>query len=383
MVINKLESEFMDTIDINKHQDFADTGSNAINVTDLVESLGKRLNQRSENDFKKELEDLLKIIEDAFKPKMYAKEVVNGISVEWQCYGEELHNNISFVKDIVNKYLEGKIGLCYNLIDEWWKGKDEKLGTISRLLETDSVKRGTTYFRMRTKDDTQFKIEDMFHVPFEKRGKVGNERYSVSGFPCLYMGSSFYVCWEEMGRPDLKDIVVSSLRCTTSDIRLLDLRFPPKIENKVQLENFLVLLPIIVACSIMVRKSDKDSKFKAEYILPQLILHSIIQATGNDYRYDGIIYTTTKSNRFFEDPSLLENVVIPVKKTDTKGQCPTLSKWFMITPPLYLEREMMKNPTDFTLTYTERYEYEASIFGMAEAVIKKITPQRVEVPSTK
>lgn len=122
---------------------------------------------------------------------------------------------------------------------------------------------------------------------------------------------------------------------------------------------------------------------KAEYILPQLILHSIIQTTGNDYRYGGIIYTTTKSDLFFDNMSLMENVVIPVKNTKTKGQCPTLSKWFVITPSLYLEREMMKNPSDFTLIYTERDEYEVSVFGMAEAVIKKITPQRVDVSSTK
>lgn len=372
----------IDTIDLTTFRHQEDGADNVVNVEDLVVTLSNRLNQRSDEEFKEELKDLLKIIKTAFKSKSYAT-FGKDISIEPQCFRKDLLRNLKFVGDVVNNYLDGKVGQCYHMIEEWWIGSDKELGMVSRLPASYCLKKDSKYYRMRIKDDTEFTIKDMFHVPFEKRGKVGNERYSVSGFPCLYMGSSFYVCWEEMGRPDLKDIVASSLLCTENDIRLLDLRFPPKIDDKNQLENFLVLLPIIVACSIMVRKSDKDSKFKAEYILPQLILHSIIQAIGNDYRYDGIIYTTTKSNRFFEDPSLLENVVIPVKKTDTKGQCPTLSKWFMITPPLYLEREMMKNPTDFTLTYTERYEYEASIFGMAEAVIKKITPQRVEVPSTK
>lgn len=365
------------TIDINTFRNQGDVVDNFIDVDALVRNLSNRLNQRSNNDFQEELKDLLTIIEDSMKSKIYAK-TETCTSIEWQCYGEELLDNISFVKNVVDKYLEGRIGQCYNMLDEWWDGKGSELGMASRLLKTTFCKKNLLYYRMRIKDNTEFTIKDMFHVPFEKRGKVGNERYSVSGFPCLYMGSSFYVCWEEMGRPDLKDIVASSLQCTENDVRLLDLRFPPKIDDKDQLENFLVLLPVIIACSVMVRKSDKDSKFKAEYILPQLILHSIIQTTGNDYRYDGIIYTTTKSDLLFDNMSLMENVVIPVKNTKPKGQCPTLSKWFVITPPLYLEREMMKNPTDFTLTYTEMTEYDASAFSMAEAVIKKKTPQPVE-----
>lgn len=367
----------METIDIYKHQDFGDTVSNPIDVNALITTLRNRLTQRSDKDFKDELKDLLKIIKGAIKPKLYAT-IGNGISIGPQDYRKELLRNISFVNNVVDQYLDGRIGQCYSMLDDWWNGKGKAIGVRSMLFNIFRPGNSDRYFRMRIKDDTEFTTKDMFHVPFEKRGKVGNERYSVSGFPCLYMGSSFYVCWEELGRPDLKDIVASSLRFTYDDVRLLDLRLTQVIEDKIQLENFLILLPIIVACSIMVRKSDKDSKFKAEYILPQLILHSIIQTTDNDYRYDGIIYTTTKSDLFFDDLSLMENVVIPVKKSGKEGHCSTLLQWFKITPPVYLEREMMKNPTDFTLSYTEMTEYDASIFGMAEAVIKKITPQLVE-----
>lgn len=372
----------METIDIYKHQDFEDTGSNAVDVNVLVKKLRNRLTQRSDKNFKDELKDLLKIIKGTLKPKKYAI-IGNGISIGPQDYRKELLRNISLVNNVVDKYLDGRISQCYIMLDDWWNGKGKAIGVRSMPFNIFRPGDRDKYFRMRIKDDSEFTTKDMFHVPFEKRGKVGNERYSVSGFPCLYIGSSFYVCWEEMGRPDLKDIVASSLRCTYDDVRLLDLRLTQVIKDNIQLENFLVLLPVIVACSVMVRKSDKDSKFKAEYILPQLILHSIIQTTGNNYRYDGIIYTTTKSDLFFDDLSLMENVVIPVKKSGNEGHCSTLLQWFKITPPVYLEREMMKNPTDFTLSYTEMTEYDASIFGMAEEVIEKKKYQRVEVSSKK
>lgn len=369
---------FMETIDIYKHNDHEGYKNNSIDINSLIEKLKQKLNQRSDNVYQKELEDVLKILETTFQTKKNA--VLNeDISVEWQCYGDELLSNVKILRNIIDHYLNGKICMCYNQINKWWKGSKRTPGVRARLLKTSYTTKGKKYFRIRIKDDMEeFAVKDLFHVPFEKRGKIGNERYSVPGFPCLYLGSSLYICWEEMGKPALKDVVASSLQCTEDGIRLLDLRIQQTIEDKTQLENYLVILPFIVACSISVRKKDRDNKFKEEYILPQLLLHSIIQTSDKDYRYDGIIYTSTKPNLFYDDASLIENLVIPVKKSAPSGHCSTLSKWFRITQPLYLEREMMKNPTDFTLLYTERDEYEASIFGMAESFIRKIKHNWVE-----
>ena len=365
---------FMETIDIYNHNNHEGYNNNSIDINSLIEKLKQKLNRRSDNVYQEELEDVLKILETTFHTKMNVV-LKDGISVEWQCYGDELLNNINLLRNIIDQYLNGKICSCYDKINKWWKGSKNNLGARARLLSTSYIAKGKKFFRIRIKDDMEdFTAKDLFHVPFEKRGKIGNERYSVPGFPCLYLGTSLYICWEEMGKPALKDVVASSLQCTEDGIRLFDLRIQQTIKDKTQLENYLVILPFIVACSISVRKKDKDNKFKEEYILPQLLLHSIIQTSNKDYRYDGIIYTSTKSNLFFDDPSLIDNLVIPVKKAAPSGHCSTLSKWFRITPPLYLEREMMKNPTDFTLLYSERDEYEASIFGMAECFIKQTKP---------
>ena len=55
-------------------------------------------------------------------------------------------------------------------------------------------------YRIRS-DRSEFKIPDrgdIFHVPFEKRRLVGNQRYSIAGLPCLYLRSSLWICWEEL-----------------------------------------------------------------------------------------------------------------------------------------------------------------------------------------
>lgn len=34
-----------------------------------------------------------------------------------------------------------------------------------------------------------FTKDEMFHIPYDKRNLVGNQRYSLSGLPCLYLGA--------------------------------------------------------------------------------------------------------------------------------------------------------------------------------------------------
>ena len=59
-------------------------------------------------------------------------------------------------------------------------------------------------YRMRISKETLSK-EKMFHVPFNMREKVSSARFSIPGFPCLYLGTSLerpnflsnsYLCFE-------------------------------------------------------------------------------------------------------------------------------------------------------------------------------------------
>src|SRR5579871_1938235 len=66
----------------------------------------------------------------------------------------------------------------------------------------------------------------IFHMPFELRHKVSSNRYSISGLPCLYLGGSLWVCWEELQRPDFHSLQVARFRYA-EPINLLDFGFRP------------------------------------------------------------------------------------------------------------------------------------------------------------
>ena len=153
-------------------------------------------------------------------------------------------------------------------------------------------------YRVRS-DRSEFKIPergDIFHVPFEKRRLVGNQRYSIAGLPCLYLGSSLWICWEELGRPALDSLWVSRFRIVKS-VSVLDFQFSPhqawrmfealregtpraadrSSEEKLKvhfnldfLKSYAYCWPLIAACSI--KREQRVGSFAPEFIVPQLLL---------------------------------------------------------------------------------------------------------------
>ena len=53
---------------------------------------------------------------------------------------------------------------------------------------------------------------EMMHIPYHKRHLISNQRFSLSGYPCLYLGTSIYGCWEELERPDIDRFNITCMR---------------------------------------------------------------------------------------------------------------------------------------------------------------------------
>lgn len=122
----------------------------------------------------------------------------------------------------------------------------------------------------------------MFHIPYNKRFLVGNQRYSISGIPCLYLGQSTYICWEELGRPNPYTCNFVGVRNQRA-LRLLDMTIPQSSSDS----KMISIIPIILSCCLYSRK---NRVFKQEYILPQLIMQAIITRKE---RVWGIKYQST------------------------------------------------------------------------------------------
>ncbi len=205
----------------------------------------------------------------------------------------------------------------------------------------------THLYRIRSDRRSTLSPREVFHVPFESRHLVATFRYSIPGLPCLYLGGSAYVCWEECGRPSLDSVHISRFQpapaCT---LQLLDFGWRPaqigalihsgsydkQLSDPSTVSDLVVAhalcWPLLAACSIKVRHP--TANFKPEYILPQLVL----QWLTNETKIDGVRYFSTKSSRYFPDPVTVANFAFPVRTTKPSGYCDHLAARFELSNPV-------------------------------------------------
>lgn len=246
-----------------------------------------------------------------------------------------------------------------------------------------------TFYRARKFDGRHLVKEDLFHNPFELRHLVSTNRYSIPGFPSLYLGDSTYVCWEEYDRFRLRDLWFARFQNTRTlkvikiqryQDFLLDMMDEYEESKISYLMRYLTLYPLIIASTIKVK--EKGGSFKPEYIIPQLLLQYV---SNVDY-IDGIMFPSSKVDygKLVEVPAY--NYVFPVRAIDEKGFCGNLRSAFAVSQPTTLEiEEIRHNPVaePFTklgggiksnakieLIPGEKSPYELTSFGKLEEYLK-------------
>lgn len=244
---------------------------------------------------------------------------------------------------------------------------------------------GESFYRMRVVEDKRsLDVGELFHIPFSKQGRVETQRYSASGLPCLYLGSSLYGCWEEMKRPSLQSCMFS--RCeTTEGFSCLDLVIPEEVDSNEEMRSLLITIPLIIACSVRVGKEHEKDVFKPEYIMPQTLLQIVSMFDeGNKQMmktdgYIGIRYKSVCQNSEFGFPdNKFDNVVIPAKSTGFEYD-QRLCELFSMTKPTCEEFERIRQRDivfdgggAFNMPTPEEL-YEGSLFGCLEGYIKDST----------
>ena len=281
----------------------------------------------------------------------------------------DIEKSCDAINEIVTLQYQGKHSEAYGRLGEIVKAK------MNVLIEGANL----SLYRMRKfEGEKRFTYIDMFHIPFEKRGKVKTQRYSIPGYPCLYVGESIYACWEEMDRP--LSWMVSKIVCKKMPL-LLDLRVP----NEKEFNVFdLLRFPLIIACMIPVLNNKDD--YKPEYIIPQLLTEYIITNYHRKYDYkdvfktiNGIRYTSVHKNTDFDFPNeKFNNIVFPVVESiNDTGYCPVLCEQFLVTEPTCDEYERIRGDYSVDLGkagYNSEEQlkrnYEVSIFGKIEERLK-------------
>lgn len=197
------------------------------------------------------------------------------------------------------------------------------------------------YYRVRI-GQKKFSKKTLFHIPFHIREKVSTQRYSIPGLPCLYLGDSIYVCWEELGRPEINQINVSRFDLNASGFKFLFLNettddyrkrcFHQNEDGEPMLlkglVSYLTFFPLLAACSFEVYKPTEV--FKPEYIIPQLLLQWIV----GEQDLDGIKYRSNRISYNGNMAGTFSNLAIPVKSVSDQGFCSDLKNKIQFTEPV-------------------------------------------------
>ena len=151
-------------------------------------------------------------------------------------------------------------------------------------------------YRMR---DSKNPIDDCWHVPYNLRKLTENYRYSLAGFPCLYLADSLETANKEMGRLKTGNNRWVSKFSVNREQVYIDLEIfqgaTIKSKDYVDLINYLLTFPVRLLCSIPKYKEDK---FHEEYYFPQLMMYCLcVCENENVRRYDGIAYSSTINKR--------------------------------------------------------------------------------------
>ncbi|WHY20094.1 hypothetical protein QNH28_03470 [Paenibacillus sp. G2S3] len=300
----------------------------------------------------------------------YLNDYINFITshVHLEAIGVAAVTQISFLSSAIissiEAFLSGEPHAAFSKLDMG-------LQHINSLLEYTSAMMGQngqpTLYKMRTGGNTNYSADEMFHIPFEKRGLVKTNRYSIPGLPCVYLGNTPLICWEELGRPDLNN-VQTSLFAPKEDIRYIDLSANPAFvrdylksvftknygdpsatEPLSSLNTYLQIWPLIFVCSICVRQV--NDAFKPEYIIPQMLLQWVRKSN-----YDGIAYFSTKIDHYsLCNNWIYTNYAFPVQTLTPNGHCSQLGSKFKVISEA-LPWQVYRAYRDAGSTYTMPYE---------------------------
>ncbi|WP_320978869.1 RES domain-containing protein [Bacteroides sp.] len=296
----------------------------------------------------------------------------------WDEYFSMIENHINLLNEIIKLQYLGLHSQAYNMFKKLLVGEKQ----IINVLHPIYTKIGDSFYRMRTfTERVDLSYQDMFHIPLDKRGIVKTQRYSVPGYPCLYLGCSVYACWEEMRRPPLDTCMVSRFeQRQPSSLKFIDVTVPEYeyFEDNYQVGLILQKYPLIIACMIQVL--NYNDTYKPEYIITQLLMEYIIDCRETNKNEDssllnfsGVYYTSVhKNDRFKFEGKIFNNVAIPVylPLNGTK-YCPILCNKFYLTEPTCEEFERIKiSGRGGLFLRKEQSLYEMSSFCLVENALK-------------
>ncbi len=215
-------------------------------------------------------------------------------------------------KDIFENTFDALILTYYTFIKE---GSTKAQGILWDFLQDNNIHYGIEepllfqhlLFRARPKGFwNKFDSNEYFHIPFNKRYKVGNQRFSSSGQPMLYLGGSILAVTKELSK-EIKDLNIAAYLPNYSGFynkRFFDLKnnifsiLVRSLHANVSLGHFpkdetinkiIKKTALMEIATFQTKDTSCKNDFVEEYVIPQMIT-KILQQKG----FSGLVFESTK-----------------------------------------------------------------------------------------
>lgn len=272
------------------------------------------------SDLKNKYKEILKIIKLNDKYNLIVKEIEkiqkNILEAIQDYYSGDLEKSIKSISTII-KELECN-EYVVNTVKENMAFSDYMSFKKGCLNSKEYLKEDVYFFKARLCDDEKnFKFNEMLHIPFNNRGKVSTQRFSIPGLPSIYLGRSVYICWIELGKPADNTFNVSCVKLE-NDIKLFSIatniekinRYLSGINDseeydlnvKELIKTHLKVWMLSIATSYNIK--EKNRNFRSEYIISQLMMLYL-----KNRNIDGIAYY---SKRIPEQSGALKDLGVNV-----------------------------------------------------------------------
>lgn len=218
---------------------------------------------------------------------------------------------------------------------------------------------GYNFYRVRSAPNSAIEKDanEMFHIPSQKRQLASNERFSLCGFPSLYLSTMQQLAWQECGYPP--EYYCSEYQYLPSDDsqddwKIIALCAPKEIRNRFLatyyndfdlwlsiVERCLKTYPLILSCSFA--NASGKAPFKQEYIIPQMLMQWVHR---NKDKYNGISYFSCIDMRSEQSVWNAYNLVLPdLPPYDDDGLSLALKEHFNWSMPTYVHVSILNSNT--------------------------------------
>lgn len=236
---------------------------------------------------------------------------------------QEVKDVSNMVLDAIQRIYQGFPSLAFEALE---KAMTKNNCHLLNILPQTHYSGSMRLYRIR--EGSYSDCRDLYHVPFHQRARCGTYRYSIPGYPSLYLAGSLETALKECRVTDNRTYSASCYSIK-KPVRFIDFGFKNKDLKFWEQYSFIVSYPLIVACSLKVKDSFKP--FIAEYCIPQLLFQLIRLYTD----MDGISYVSTRYDipDYFSDSH--RNFVMTIDDSlNEEGYSQKLSDKLKVTSPI-------------------------------------------------